>query len=187
MNFNYNNLEKASIRKFFEIEKYTYLINNKAMIDSKEYQAAFIKYCDMRYQDKEWLDKYFRFFSKNINNTNIEFREILEYLYEETNRIETSFSSKMLAIINPEKPIWDSNVSSVLDLCVEGNTPKERKEDAIKKYDELLARETDLLKKDDVKEYISCFRKMFPEYDYITDIRVLDFYLWRYKIIDEDT
>jgi hypothetical protein len=49
-------------------------------------------------------------------NTPIIFKDALTYFYEKTRRIEASFSSKLLATINPNMPVWDVNVLNNLRI-----------------------------------------------------------------------
>ena len=56
-------------------------------------------------------DEYFYgFFEENKHNKDLNFETCLRYILEKTNRIETSFCSKMLHTINPMMPIFDNNV-----------------------------------------------------------------------------
>ena len=53
---------------------------------------------------------FYTYFDSQKNNKMIKYDEIIDYFYSKTNRVEASFSSKMLATINPEMPILDSQV-----------------------------------------------------------------------------
>ena len=89
----------------------------------EKYQKNFNYYYRVR-RDAAWLEQFYAYMNKNKNNKDITFAEILRYLsnIEHTARktaknptgkiksVEASFASKMLATINQDHPIWDSQV-----------------------------------------------------------------------------
>ena len=58
-------------------------------------------------------------------------------LYQAAEQIEASFSSKMLAMFNPDISIWDSNVLKCLNLSLKGRNPELRFSDAVGLYDRI--------------------------------------------------
>lgn len=75
-----------------------------------ESQHAFNCYYCMR-RNKDWRAVYYNYF-EHVKNSNPSFGEILRYLKQETPTcyLEPSFSSKMLATIDKNMPIWDDHV-----------------------------------------------------------------------------
>ena len=66
------------------------------------------------------------------------FEYVIRTLYAETGNIEASFSSKLLATINADMPIWDSIVLGRLDLIPCQSTNKEeRLANAVEIYQEI--------------------------------------------------
>ena len=57
----------------------------------------------------EWRKVYYDLF-ESVKGSNPSFEYIIRTMYEATGNIEASFSSKMLATINSDMPIWDRYV-----------------------------------------------------------------------------
>jgi len=51
---------------------------------------------------------------------------VLDYFWQQSHRIEASFSSKLVATINPELPVWDKEVLRNLKLKKPLPTDKDR-------------------------------------------------------------
>ena len=81
-------------------------------------------------RNEAWRNIYYEYFER-VKSEIPTFSNIITYLYETTGNIEPSFSSKMLASIFPEKPIWDRYVVQNLNLKLEGATKQEKLENAI--------------------------------------------------------
>lgn len=179
MKYNLKFFEKNAIVRFLALDKYKYIIeekNNCNISTNHEYQKNFNKFFMIR-RDEKWREIYYTYFEKMKNNTNISFEEIIKYMYSKTGNIEASYSSKMLAIINPNMPIWDQYIINNLELKVEGKTKKERLNNTICVYNEIIKKEKELLKRHDVKQSIKEFRNKYNDYE-LTDIKILDYLLW---------
>ena len=83
----------------------------------------------------------------------------------------------MLAIINPNMPIWDQYIINNLELKIEGKTKKERLNNTICVYNEIIKKEKELLKRHDIKQSIKEFRNKYNDYE-LADIKILDYLLW---------
>ena len=179
MNYSYKNFKKKAIIRFLALDKYHYLIHKKNSSDirkNKEYQKIFNKFFMVR-RDEAWRKVFYDFFEENKNNSKIKFEDILIYLYKKTGNIEASFSSKMLAIINPNMPIWDQYVIQNFDIVIDGKSKQERLEKTIEGYKEILLIEKELLKREDIQRSIKEFKNEFKEYN-LSDIKILDYIVW---------
>ena len=177
----YKNFQKKSIIKALSLDNYNYIINtiNNKNIDiskDEEFQKTFDAFFKVR-RDEKWRREYYNYFQKVKNNKDIKFEEILNHLKDSTGNIEASFSSKLLATINPNMPIWDQFVLKYYDIKIEDNNPKERIKDITEKYYEIIEKENEELQKEDIKEAIKQFREDFKEYN-LSDIKILDFMIW---------
>lgn len=137
----------------------------------------------------EFYNDYFIFLQNNKNNKdNLTFEKVLKYLYYESKkskRIEASFSSKLLATINPNMPVWDTNVFSWLK---EYNIkkPKITKDKdlqlnlTINTY-KLLEKILNNIIKNEGQKYIQVFNDTFvnnPDLLNISDMKKIDLILW---------
>ena len=106
------------------------------------------------------------------------FGEILLRLFQSTGQIEPSFSSKMLATLDADMPIWDSNVLKALHLHLKGNRPEFRISNAVILYDSIRRWYTDFLKTEEAQRMIQRFDVEFPEFQSISSVKKIDFILW---------
>lgn len=179
MNYNFKNFQKNAITRFLELDKYCYIkekIYNCDISKDANFQTTFNAFYKVR-RNKKWRGIFYEYFESIKNNKNIKFEEILEHIYKATGRIEASFSSKMLATINSNMPIWDQYVLKNLNLKVLGKTKKEKLDNTIKTYYEIVDIEREELKREDIKQLIKEFKQNFKEYE-ISDIKILDYILW---------
>ena len=136
---------------FYKYEKTLDLSN----IKSKIYQKNYISFYRLR-RDEDWIKQYFNFleiyYKKHQSGDNYCFKDILQDLYNVPSKsrdgqyqfkIEISFASKLLHTVNPDYPIWDSQVRKKLGI----SNSKKTINDAVKAYDELCTRYA-LMKKD---------------------------------------
>lgn len=170
----------------------TLQINNINISTDTEYQKNYTNYYRVR-RDKEWLRAYYTYMEKVKNRPNITFEEIIRYLSSIPHKvkvssinptgyattIEASFSSKMLATINPDYPIWDSQVVNALGYSVDSTLTKEEKILAyIEEYGRLKKEIDEFLVTDSGKKCIELFDTTFPNYISISPCKKIDFYLW---------
>ncbi len=95
------------LAKKFEIAKYVFLKDNVFITDvskDSDYQKAFNGFYLVR-RNTEWREKYYKCFQK-VKMHEPSFCNIISTLNKELDgKIEPSFSSKMLATINPQMPM----------------------------------------------------------------------------------
>ena len=111
-----------------------------------------------------------------VNNPSFEF--IIKTMYEATGNIEASFSSKMLATINPNMPIWDRYVVQNLCLNMTGKTKEDQLKCAVMLYDQMLSWYSDFLQTENGRNCIAEFDRTLPGYVWMNDVKKIDFYLW---------
>ena len=84
----------------------------------------------------------------------------------------------MVATLNPNKPIWDSMVLSVLLMKPETKNGKATVSSVISCYNDIDRWYYDFKKHPTAKEWIRKFDKAFPEYKDISATKKIDFILW---------
>ena len=163
----------------FGLDKYRVIMDrfNKTNISADvNFQRMFNGFYVVR-RNEQWRTIYYDYF-ENIKDKNIEFADIITYIYDNTGNIEPSFASKMLATINPNKPIWDRFVLQNLNIELTGKTQEERLQNAIKLYADIELWYNDFLKTNKAKECIQCFDEILPDCKWIYDIKKIDCILW---------
>ena len=128
-------------------------------------------------RNAEWRKCYYDLFEQ-AKSKHYGFAEIIRILLDKTGNVESSFSSKMIATIDPDKPIWDQYVIRNLDLELKGKTPQERVENAICVYETIEQWFASYLKTDEARGNIAVFDRMLPSYEWLSDVKKIDFLLW---------
>ncbi len=128
-------------------------------------------------RDEEWRKAYYDLFEK-VKNEKPSFESIIRTLYSETHNIEASFSSKMLATINADMPIWDKYVVQNLGLELKGKTKEEQIDCAIELYSRMVDWYMSFLKTENGRECIEEFNSTLPSYTWMSDVKKIDFFLW---------
>ena len=115
---------------------------------------------------------------KNKRNQNLRFEEVLLSL-QKTGRIEASFTSKLLATINPHLPVWDKKVLFHLSdkLAISAYTGDLVK-DCVIKYNSMVNYYREFIKAEEGTAIIKSFQEKHPDAP-ITDLKKIDFVLWQ--------
>lgn len=109
------------------------------------------------------------------------FQEILEKLFAKTNKVLASFSSKMLQMLDPDFPIWDSIVLRSLGLVASEKKGKEKIMADVTMSLRIAMEYHSHLCDPSVVAAINDFDKTFPSASRISEVRKLDFILWSNK------
>ena len=159
-----------------------------------KYQTTFKGFYSVGHQQPAWYEAFFLILEREKCNHKISFREVLEEMWHKTKRIEASFSSKLVATINPSKPVWDKYVLQHLGLRAQSEKIGRittRKKD-IESY-RLRISETEHLHSciqekaeaslqcDGFREWKRRFNKKFPQFVHFTDIKKLDLFYWQLR------
>ena len=161
------------------LDKYKRMLNMVNTIDvSKdfEFQKTFNAFYRIR-RNARWRKCYYGLF-ECIKKEEASFEKVITGLYSETGNVEASFSSKMIATIDPNKPIWDQYVLQNLVLELKGKTPQERVKNAVSIYHLIEKWFDDYLKTDEARENIAEFDRWFPSYTWMSAVKKIDYLLW---------
>ena len=158
-----------SFNKYIEIME-RYRIEN--IKESKEFQTVFNNFYKLGRHKKEWYKSYYSVFENNKNNKKVNFCKLLKEIENKTKTVEISFASKMLHTINPNYPIYDSNVKEVLKLRnVKGENNKQKIESACEIYNDLREKYKNL------KYLVKIFDDIFPSVN-MSSIKKIDTILY---------
>lgn len=145
----------------------------------KDFQRAFNDFFVMRSRSSQYYDRFYSFLEQK-KNKGVSFEETLEYLKEAEGQLEISFSSKLIHVTNPNRPIWDKNVSvqhfgmKVPGYNIDGAL---RQKEIIKIYHEYCSRYYEYLESDEGQTVIRLFNEKYPHTGF-TDAKKLDFIMW---------
>lgn len=139
----------------------------------KAFQRMFNGFYRMRQRPKDFYSVYFSFLEENKMNKDLTFEEVLTYLFRETGEVHASFSSKLLATVRPEMPIWDKFVLQNLGLRPTYGYEANRLEKTVVLYQKIC----DWYHTEDAAKKLEEFNAVFPEAE-ISDVKKIDFILW---------
>lgn len=162
----------------FGLEQYKYIMENCDIVDvskDENFQKTFNGFYSVR-RNAEWRKHYYELFQRS-KLEKLPFADIIKYLYKKTGNVEPSFSSKMYATLNPDKPIWDQYVLKNLNLQLIGKG-EQKLQSAIDLYAKIEAWYKDFLKTQNGKECIASFDKALPSYSWISNTKKIDCFLW---------
>ena len=141
-----------------------------------DFQRAFNHLYRVR-RGKTWRTQYFRLMGQARRRT-ISFKSAVSILLRSTGRYEASFTSKLIATIDPWQPVIDSVVLRRLGLRL----PRKRfvrRVHAIDKIHRKLAHSySSFLRTTDGRFLIRSFKRKYP-HARITSIKMVDFVVWQ--------
>jgi len=179
MNFDVNKVFQERLASSMGLDKYQYIMeqvkSSNVAVDT-DFQRTFNGFYIVR-RNETWRKAYYEHF-ESVKNSMPTFASIITYLFECTGNIEPSFSSKMLATIFPEKPIWDRYVLQNLNMQLTGTTKEEKLKNAIVLYNDMEKWYADFLGTEKGKECISAFDRVLPNYEWLSSIKKIDSILW---------
>lgn len=161
------------------LDKYEMIIRFASSTDVSHdsgFQRAFNAFYRIR-RNAEWRKCYYDLFEQ-AKEKHYGFADVIRVLFEKTGNVESSFSSKMIATIDPDKPIWDQYVIRNLGLELKGKTSQERVENANEVYESIEQWFAAYLKTEEARVNIAIFDRMLPSYTWLSDVKKIDFLLW---------
>lgn len=131
----------------------------------------------MRQRKPEYYQMYYDYYGRNEKNKDIlTFEDVFFYIKKEKGRCEVSFSSKLLAIINPNKPVWDSFVLE--NLGIKKIYPKDREKKIVAVYHQICDWYEQFMKTEEADLIIEVFDELYPNTN-ITNLKKIDLFLWQ--------
>ena len=175
-------MAKSKIEKIQSgIKKYQYLRQQLFVTDvstNQDFQRMFNGFFRMGRRTQAYYNDYYCYLQQH-KKTGISFSDALTYLYQKYGRLEMSFVSKMVALVEPTFPIWDSVVTKgQFGIIAPNANVINRLQKGIEKYEQYRYCYGTYMQSDEARKKIVEFDTLFPETD-ITDVKKLDFILWQ--------
>lgn len=169
------------------LEDYDYLQRSLRITNVTQcalYRGRFKEFYVVR-RDDDWCEIYFEVLEREKHNETPSFQEVLEEMhnraehntkYGRKHLIERSFSSKLVATINPELPVWDKHVRDNLGLNKPAYPSLGR---TVEIYSEIRLRTLRILQSERFENWRARFDEAFPQFTHFTDVKKLDLFLWQ--------
>lgn len=149
----------------------------------RQYQKTYNGFYRVRLPFSEAYSTYYNLIEQNKENSNPSLAHILNELLAATQRVETSFGSKLLATLNPEITPLDSVVLEHLNLRLPprtGQSDSARIQQCVNVHEQLVAQMNQLITQPEYLQLKTIFEQRFPGYNF-TDVKILDLLLWQYR------
>ncbi|TVR92812.1 MAG: hypothetical protein EA416_06330 [Trueperaceae bacterium] len=110
----------------------------------------------------------------------MDFAEVLRTMHAAVGSFEASFSSKLVATLDPTRPVWDQFVLGNLGLRRPYTYQRDQLERTIATYVELRRRYVELVRSPLGRNICTRFARRYPFAD-VTDIKRVDLVLWQHR------
>ncbi len=161
------------------LEKYQWLqsaLSNTIVSSNREFQKRFNHFYRIR-RNSEWQKHYYKLLQKHKDKAP-SFKFILQELQKRTGYVEASFSSKLVATIDSEKPVIDKFVLENANLVLPYPKARDRIDQIVQRYIDLEKIYENFLKTPSGESLVSMFKAKFPDAG-ITDIKMADLVFWQ--------
>lgn len=167
--------------------RYDYLQRTLAHTDvtvDPNFQRTFNGYYKMGQKRPDWYKYFYGMLEARKRDAGIQFQDVLRTIYDDKERVEPSFSSKFVATIRADSPVYDKYVRENLGLQIppQGAPVQVRLEGYIQAFAQLSKRVTGLVSTNDFAAIRNCFNHAFPAYAHFTDVKKLDLVLWQHRV-----
>jgi len=171
---------KIGLEKYNSILEYFENINSASKWEDNsyiEFRRRFNGFYRVR-RNEDFQRKYYQFLFQNKNNK-ITFESVLTGIKDLTGQIEASFSSKLLHTINPDMPIWDSEVLKKLGISAPRYIDKDKFSKTVKCYNRIEDWYRTVLSSDEGESMIQIFDTQVAATNNISDTKKIDFMIWQ--------
>lgn len=172
-------LTVSKLSTYDYLQNYLLLTNVTSDIS---YQTKFKGFYGAGPMPNDRWQQFFSILESEKWNKAIAFSQVLERVHTEYGSVEASFSSKIVATINPEMPVWDSKVLSNLNLDPpRQNMETERRMNRIVDlYAYIQQLSSEVIRSSEFENWRRRFDGTFPQFNHFTDVKKLDLFLWQY-------
>ena len=174
---------KTGLKQYLCIQRSVYLTNVGKDILFQEVFSNFYRIDP--FKDKKWKKEFYTLLEAS-KHKKVNFENILTVLHKKTGDIDASFSSKLVATINPEMPVIDSVVLQNLrlnteyqEICREPDVPR-RMERTTALRQKLIKWFNVFLRTKGGRNLIKRFISEYP-YANITKTKMFDLILWQIR------
>jgi hypothetical protein len=147
---------------------------------SKDFQKKYNAFYRVQRRKESWYQHYYALMQQ-LKSSQPTFHDVLDMLYQMTGRYEPSFASKLVATIDPSKPIWDVHILRNTSHKPPSYSHKAKLSLAKTAYDSIVNWYAEFLLSEDGNLCISEFNRLVPNNHDITDIKKVDFILWQMR------
>lgn len=163
------------------IDQYLAIMEMFPLVDvskDRTFQRQFNAFYRIRQRTEKWYSEYYSLM-EDCKNSPVRFETVLDRIYAALGRYEPSFSSKLAATLDPNEPVWDKYVLKNTGQKAPYYSALNKLERAKTVFENIRLWYTKHMQASEGKMMIEVFNNMVEEHDRITDIKKVDFILWK--------
>jgi hypothetical protein len=164
------------------LRSYVWLQRNLRLCDvrtNEHFQKRFDAFYRVR-RDRGWRSDYFALMEASKVN-GIDFPSALKEIHRLTGRIEASFASKLVATLDPSKPVVDKFVLQNFDLKLPRWGLADRESKTVELYRNLCEAYVNLIQSPTGQAICLLFDQRFPGATEISELKKIDLVLWQIR------
>lgn len=166
---------RKGISQYLEIME---LFPEVDVANHRSFQRKFNAFYRVRQRSCAWYKEYFSSMQR-WKESKPSFDVVLQHLYTSLGKYEPSFSSKLVATLDAEQPIWDVFVLKNTQTKVPSYKSNQKVEQAKSAYKSIQKWYQQFLASKEGKLIVRVFERIVPEHAKITDLKKVDFVLWQ--------
>lgn len=182
-------IEQAVEKARAGVEKYLAIMDRVCRVnvsEDPEFKRLYNGFYKVRNRAHAWYQSYYTLLEslkdeKTRTGVAPTFAHVLDVLKERTARCEASFSSKLVATLDPDKPIWDVYVLANTSHKAPSSQNPHRFELAKAAYRSIEEWYKEFIPSDEGKLCIAIFNEKIADYRKISDTKKVDFILWQIR------
>ncbi len=186
-------MEKTRITSAIEnarvgIDKYLEIMRLFPVTDvskDSEFQRKYNNFYKMRQRTQEFYQVYYGYM-QDMKGKDLEFKDALKYFHSRLNRVEASFSSKLVATHNPDLPVWDQFILKNIGIRAPAYNENRRIDKIIAIYDQIRSWYQTFLNSEKAQLMIGLFDEKVNSSHMITDLKKIDFILWQTRPVKKE-
>lgn len=154
-----------------------------SIAENKEFQKAFNGFYKVRQRPESWYSAFYESFEEwKYKRQMISFSAVLADLKHRTKQFEPSFSSKLVAVLDPQAPVWDTELLARWNLKAPWHGHSDRFAAIVQVYEALRTSMTALVEARDGRSIAGEFDQAFPtEAPELTAMKKVDLTLWQLR------
>ena len=168
---------KKGIAQYIELME---LVSKVDVSKHFEFQKKYNAFYRVRQRPAEWYACYYSLMQESKKLLPL-FDQVIDQIKASLGKYEPSFSSKLVATLNPNKPIWDVHILNNTGHIAPSYAANNKIELAKQAYSSIEQCYEEFIKSDDGKLYIQIFDELVPEHKKITELKKIDFILWQLR------
>lgn len=146
----------------------------------RNFQRKYNAFYRLRQRPKEWYEVYFSYMESGKENPP-SFDSTIDYIFAALGRYEPSFSSKLVAALDPNQPVWDKFVLRQINQKPPPFGAQNRVERAKIVYRNIRRWYEDYLPTEEARRVIELFDREVKDHDRVTNLKKVDFVLWQIR------